>query len=253
MICASRAPLAGPWPGPCELPVSHLAQPASGFVCVPSGRGGAAAGSLHVGLRHIELAVAQLGHGMNVGIVVDAHARRDFGYIGVRPQFELRGHWRRILVDDQRDPQHAAAVIGRKPGAQGDGNDRRILGAVRHLDADDLGAIVHRTIVEDVLDKAGPRIIGLGRCRRRNVRAEHDAECAGDALAMQSRRKRRPGMAAVLRWSASTYGIGRAIPIQFPKMPLLHCARCSRRTVAIATARRPQRCRRRPLSARHGR
>ena len=82
-------------------------------------------------------------------------------------------------------PEHASVVAGREPGAQGDGNDRRILGAVRHLDGDDVGAIVHRTIVEDVLDEARPRILGLGRCRRRNMRAEHngadDAERAGDA------------------------------------------------------------------------
>ena len=120
---------------------------------------------------------------MNVGIVVDAHARRDFRHSGVRPQFELRRHRRRILVDDQRDRQHAAAVAGRKLCAQGDRNDRRILGAVRHFDRDHVAAIVHRAIVEDVLNQAGPRIIRFGGRRRRHVRAERGAQQAGDAEA----------------------------------------------------------------------
>ena len=103
MIWASRAPLVGPSSGLGELPVAHLAQPVLGFFGVLGGRRRAAAGGLHIGLDHIELAVAELGHRMNVGVIVDAHAGRDLRHVGVRPEFELRRHRRGVLVDHQRD------------------------------------------------------------------------------------------------------------------------------------------------------
>ena len=118
---------------------------------------------------------------MHVGVVVDAHARRYLRNVGVRPQLELRRHRRGVLVDHQRDPQHAAAVACRQLGAQGYRHNRRILGAVGHLDGDDVGPIVHLAVVENVLDQAGPGIIGIGGCRRRKGCAEHDAQETGKA------------------------------------------------------------------------
>ena len=91
----------------------------------------------------------------------------------------------------------------------------------------------------------------LGRCAGETRAPSMTLEEAGDAE--QAETMSRHGASFAGMEAESIYGIGRAIPIQFPKMRLLHCAHCSRRTVAIAIARRPRRCRRRPLSARHGR
>src|SRR5215813_14484436 len=72
-----RLARAAGWPliGASELPVLHLAEPRLGFLDILARRRRAAAGGLHIGLDHVELAVAELSHGMYVGVAVDANAR----------------------------------------------------------------------------------------------------------------------------------------------------------------------------------
>ena len=73
------------------------------------------------------------------------------------------------------------AVAGRQLGAQRDGYDGCILGTVRHLDGDHVAAVVHRTVVEDVLDQARPGIISLlaaGTGQRAEPQKSGDAEQA---------------------------------------------------------------------------
>ena len=76
MTCASRSVLTGVV-GLRELPKPHLPEAGLGLVRVLAGGRRATARRLHVGLDHIELAVAELGHGMHVGVGIDPHAGRD--------------------------------------------------------------------------------------------------------------------------------------------------------------------------------
>ena len=57
-----------------ELPVLHLAEPVAGLFRILDGGSGTATGCLHIGLDHVKLAVAEFGHGMNIGIAVHADA-----------------------------------------------------------------------------------------------------------------------------------------------------------------------------------
>ena len=77
------------------------------------------------------------------------------------------------------------ASPGDELAAQGHRHDRRVLGAIRHLDADDVVAVVHRTVAEDVLHQARPGIVGFfgaAPARRRRCRAtcgdQGQAACA---------------------------------------------------------------------------
>ena len=102
----------GAFAGFSELPVAHLAEPALGFVGVLGSRRRAAAGRLHIGLGHVEFAVTEFGHRMNIGVIVDADAGGDFRHLGVRSELEFCGHRRRVLVDDQRNAQHLPDIAG---------------------------------------------------------------------------------------------------------------------------------------------
>src|SRR5262249_4793836 len=107
---------------------------------------------------------------------------------------------------------------------------------VRHLDRDHVAAVAHRAIVEDVLNEAGPGIIGLGRHQRRGAQSEADAEQSQNTeqAKMLSDHGRVPlGIAATV-WYRPIAAITAA---RSRKMLRLRCGRCSRRTIAIVNAR----------------
>jgi hypothetical protein len=87
----------------------------------------------------------------------------------------------RVEISETLASGPSSNFAGRKFCAQGHRDDRRILGAVGHLDRDHLGAVVHRAVVEDILDQAWPRIIGIGGCRGCCARAKRGAQNAGNA------------------------------------------------------------------------
>jgi hypothetical protein len=53
-----------------------------------------------------------------------------------------------------------------------------VLGADRHFDADHAAAIVHRPVVENVLDQVRPRVIWF--CCKRGQRAEQEQASEAD-------------------------------------------------------------------------
>ena len=108
----------------------------------------AAAGRLDVFRRLVKLAVGGLGDGVDVGVGVDPHAQLDLMRIGRRPEGEMRGDRRGIVVDDEIDACDRLAV-GR--GAQQRDRHRHqrcVLGARRRLQSDDRISVLPDAILE---------------------------------------------------------------------------------------------------------
>ncbi len=72
--------------------------------------GGLTAGELDEAVGHVELAVARLDDGAHVGAGVEAQQRRQLEVLALAADVEAGGDGRRVLVDDDGDGAHGAAV-----------------------------------------------------------------------------------------------------------------------------------------------
>ena len=175
-----------------KLPQSHLAD--AGLVGGLAGRGRTAARGFHVGLDDIELAVGELGDRVHVGVGVDAHTGRDRRNHRVRSDIEGRGDGRGVFVDHDGEGFDAARIARRQRGANGQWDDRGVLGADRHLDGDQARAVGERPVVEYGGGELGPGILLcclLGKRAERGKADSTDHE-AGHACSPKNRPGHRP-------------------------------------------------------------
>ncbi|CAH2406629.1 hypothetical protein MES5069_530039 [Mesorhizobium escarrei] len=129
----------------------------------------------------MKLAALRLCYGTQVGIVVDAHARRQMRHAGVLADLERRRHRRGIDVDDQGDGFDAGGRLGRVD-IDVDGHDGGILRPLRRLDPDDAAIDQNCPIAEHVAFQILPDpvrrrgcLLGVGGSGGTNERADgHD-------------------------------------------------------------------------------
>ena len=179
------------------------------------------------------------------------------------PNVKVGRHRHRIVVDHQGERLETAWVTRRKRHAHRHGNDGGVLGARRHLDAHEPGAVGERASLEDVVGERRPAILRRGscgegepsrsnlqRCRKaRDTKPGPMEACRSEACRSEACRTKPPQSdhGSLLRSgrgnSTPQYSARRdnSIPIRAPNRPPWRCGRCSRRTAPTASAPIPRR------------
>ena len=151
----------------------HAAHAFGDLLGVAGGRrraGGLSAREPDVLRHHVELAVAGLDHGADVGLRIEAELGRQRDALALLREVEHGGDRRGVLVDDEADGLDAAAIGELR--LDGDGHGALVVGPRRGLDGDDAGAGLDRAAAPDLGADAVPGRTRGGRaggeqCRER--------------------------------------------------------------------------------------
>ena len=199
----------------------HLAEMGVGLVERLARRRRTAAGRFHIGLRHMQAAVAEFGDQPHVGVGVDAHAGVDAGDVGLRAEGEFAGERHGVFVDHQAQLDDAAAV------ALGHVNDhlhrrqRRVLGARRRFERDEGVVLGDRRRLEQLRLQLRP---GIGSRRPQRRPSSDKSGEAFDRKIMSS--------GIPFEFSIGGGGVARIVNIEQPPLVALRGAGAGRRARA---------------------
>jgi hypothetical protein len=96
---------------------------------------------------------------VDVGVGIDADAGGDAVDAACRAELEGGGERGGILVDQQRQPPHRRRTGSLRQQVQRQRHERRVLGAIGHIERDHAGTVADLPVVEHLGCQRRPRII----------------------------------------------------------------------------------------------